>query len=209
MHKFLYITFVLLYCVSASADDGIENKTMSIRSMEYPNTLHLLKREEWGWTEGIQEKTQRNHQVYALTIHHGGVVAQQNMNSLEHVKNLLKWSRAEKNWIDIPYHYMIDPKGLIYETRPVNIPGDTNTEYDPTGHILVELMGNFEQQQVSELQMNSLVQLSQFLVQKFNITAENIKTHRDYSNQTVCPGKNLYQFFENGRFNKMLELNSD
>jgi hypothetical protein len=32
------------------------------------------------------------------------------------------------------------------------------------------------------------------------VPVERIASHRDYSGQTVCPGKNLYQYVESGYF---------
>jgi len=118
---------------------------------------------------------------------------------------LQKWSRSEKKWIDIPYHFMIDLDGKIYEARPINLPGDTNTEYDPTGHALIEVMGNYEIQEFSENQMKSLVALSAFLAKEFNVPVSDIKSHKDYSEMTVCPGKNIYKYFEDGTILKQIE----
>jgi len=43
----------------------------------------------------------------------------------------------DRNWIDIPYHFLIDPNGNVYEGRNVFTVGETATEYDPTGHLLI------------------------------------------------------------------------
>ena len=104
---------------------------------------------------------------------------------------------AEKNWIDIPYHFMIDMDGKIYETRPINYPGATNTEYDPTGHALICVMGNYENQIISEDQLAAVVNLSAFLAKLYNFTPDNIKGHKDYT-ETLCPGKDLYRYLEDG-----------
>jgi hypothetical protein len=118
---------------------------------------------------------------------------------------LQKWSRAEKDWIDIPYHYMIDLKGNIYEARPINYPGDTNTEYDPSGHALIEIMGNYEIQEFTELQQESLVNIIAFLANKFDVPISQIKTHKDYSSTTLCPGKDVYKYFQDGTIIKRVE----
>jgi N-acetyl-anhydromuramyl-L-alanine amidase AmpD len=68
--------------------------------------------------------------------------------------------------------------------------GDTNTEYDPTGHILVTLEGNFEEEEPTREQMQATRNLVGWLAKKFKVPSEKIKTHKDYA-QTACPGKNL------------------
>ena len=106
----------------------------------------------------------------------------------------------EKNWIDIPYHFMIDPAGKIYETRPINYPGATNTDYDPTGHALICVMGNYENQIISEAQLAAVVDLSAFLAKLYNVSPDDIKGHKDYT-ETLCPGQDLYRYLEDGTIN--------
>ncbi|NOX66886.1 MAG: N-acetylmuramoyl-L-alanine amidase, partial [Chlorobi bacterium] len=101
--------------------------------------------------------------------------------------------------------FMIDLDGNIYEARPINYPGDTNTEYDPTGHALIEVMGNYEVQTLSKKQLDSLINLIAFLAKEFNVPVSEIKTHRDYSKMTVCPGKNIYKYFQDSTIVKAVE----
>lgn len=164
--------------------------------LDYPENLKIIKRAEWGWIP-INREFKTQHIKY-ITVHHGGVEFTSDEDPVKHVRNLQSWSRSEKKWVDIPYHFMIDLKGNIYETRPINIPGDTNTEYDPTNHALIEIMGNYEIQEPNQEQLDSMVDLIKFLLQKFDVDVENVKTHKDYSKITVCPGKNLYRYFQDG-----------
>ena len=76
--------------------------------------------------------------------------------------------------------------------RPWSIAGDTNTEYDPRGHVLVMLMGNFEVQHPTPEQWNSAVRITAQLRQKLALGLDRIGTHRDHSTQTVCPGAHLF-----------------
>jgi hypothetical protein len=101
-----------------------------------------------------------------------------------------------KRWNDIPYHYIVSPDGTVYEGRSTSLPGDTNTEYDPRGHVLVMLLGNFEVQTPTSRQWGSTVTLLAELLRSNGLDADAIGTHRQYSNQTVCPGENLSSRFE-------------
>jgi len=193
----LVFTLVLVDLFSQSL------QKINVLELKYPKGLEIVKRADWGWLP--LEKGKDEAKITQITIHHGGVEFSADKNPIESIKNLQKWSRAEKKWIDIPYHFMIDLEGKIYETRPINFPGDTNTEYDPTGHALIEVMGNYEIQEFSKVQMKSLVALSAFLAKEFNVPISNIKTHKDYSTITVCPGKNIYKYFEDGTILKQIE----
>jgi len=192
--------FLLLITLFGSSIAFANNN--EILELEYPENLKLIKRDVWGWKP--INSSFKTHIIKYITVHHGGIKFQPDQDPTNHVKNLQSWSRSDKKWIDIPYHFMIDLKGNIFEARPINIPGDTNTEYDPTSHLLVEVMGNYEVQILSDVQLTSMIDLIKYLSKRFNVTIENIKTHRDYSTQTICPGKNIYQYFENGTIKQML-----
>jgi len=179
------------------------SQKINILELNYPEEFGVITRSDWGWLP--LENTKDEAKITKITIHHGGVEVSADKDPIESIRNLQKWSRSEKKWIDIPYHFMIDLDGKIYEARPINLPGDTNTEYDPTGHALIEVMGNYEIQEFSENQMKSLVALSAFLAKEFNVPVSDIKSHKDYSEMTVCPGKNIYKYFEDGTILKQIE----
>jgi len=112
----------------------------------------------------------------------------------------------DRNWSDIPYHFLIDLEGNIYEGRNVFTAGETNTTYDPSGHLLLTCMGNFEEQELPEVQLNALIKLAAYCCNKYQIEPETIKGHKDYA-ETLCPGKNLYPFIQNGYIiNQVKEL---
>ncbi len=105
--------------------------------------------------------------------------------------------------MDIPYHYMIDLKGNIYETRPLKYPGDTNTDYDVRGHALICVMGNYEVQKFNKEQMKAVVDLTSFLVKKYNVNLDSIKGHKDYA-LTLCPGEDFYRFIRDHTIQKLV-----
>lgn len=163
--------------------------------IQYPPALGVVQHEQWGWKS--IEGSFTSHQINRITIHHGGEDFPPEKDPIKYLTGLQNWSRSEKKWADIPYHYMIDLKGTIYEARPVNIPGDTNTKYDPRGHALICVMGNYENQILSESQLNAVVSLAAFLAKHFNVPADSIRGHKDYT-ETLCPGKDLYRYLQDG-----------
>ena len=199
--KILSLQLILIF-LFAGWVNGQEEK-MPVKELNYPKELKIIKRNEWGWTPPIKKKDEAK--ITKITVHHGGVEFTKDKDPKEAIRNLQKWSREEKDWIDIPYHFMIDLEGNIYEARPINYPGDTNTEYDPTGHALVEVMGNYEIQTFSNEQLNSMIELITFLSREFNVPICDIKTHKDYSKMTVCPGKNIYKYFQDSTIIRAVE----
>nr|MBA3274144.1 N-acetylmuramoyl-L-alanine amidase [Chthoniobacterales bacterium] len=134
-----------------------------------------------------------------ITIHHAGVLWTNKKTPPVMIKNMQSWGKKEKKWPDVPYHFLIGPDGTIYEGRSLLYEPDTNTKYEVSGHIGVELMGNFEEQRMSESQLKSLVDITAWLAQEFEINPDHIGGHKDVApDQTTCPGKDLHRYIEDG-----------
>ena len=157
----------------------------------------IVPRAAWGWTEPGHRLPE--HTVRKITVHHGGVTFDDDRDPAEYLRALQKWSRAEKQWMDIPYHYVIDLDGVIYEARPIEYPGDTNTSYDTRSHALIEVLGNYDERQLSETQFEALARLSAYLANRYSVSTGDIRGHRDYApGETSCPGSSIYRRFEDG-----------
>jgi len=163
--------------------------------------LEIVTRADWGWVPLTD--TIPTHEIEYITIHHGGEDFPADKDVIKYLIGLQSWSRSDKNWIDNPYHYMIDLKGNIYEARPIEYPGDTNTDYDVRGHALICVMGNYENQILSETQFEQLALLSATLADKYDVSNGLIKSHKDYT-ETLCPGKDLYRYLEDGSLVKRI-----
>lgn len=71
----------------------------------------IIKRSEWGSKPQPDSLPYKTHTINKITIHHGGVYYLEDKNAEEYLSNLQAWSRREKHWPDIPYHYLITPDG--------------------------------------------------------------------------------------------------
>ncbi|MDZ7339485.1 MAG: peptidoglycan recognition protein family protein [candidate division KSB1 bacterium] len=176
---------------------------IAVVEIPYPAELQVVRRADWGW-QPLRAST-AGHRVTRVTIHHSGEDFTPDREPAQYLRSLQNWSRSEKHWIDVPYHFFIDLEGRIYEGRPINYPGDTNTDYDPRGHGLICVLGNYEHQELTEAQFHALVALTAHLVRIYEVPLANIKGHRDYTDQTVCPGKNLYRHLEDGNLLRAVE----
>ncbi|MCW8848745.1 MAG: peptidoglycan recognition protein family protein [Melioribacteraceae bacterium] len=199
-YSILFIFIVIIATITSCKHTDQSHDQLT--EIKYPKELGVMKRADWNWVP--IDSAYATQDIKYITVHHGGVEFLKGTDPIKSIQNLQSWSRSEKKWIDIPYHYMIDLDGIIYEGRPINIPGDTNTEYNPLNHALIEVMGNYEIQVLSEIQLNSLIELIKFLMIKYNVPLDKIKTHKDYSSMTVCPGKDIYKYFESGYIEKAL-----
>ncbi len=175
---------------------GLLYACTSPKKLTAVSTLNIIPRA--GWTAN-EPRSYKQHVLVRITVHHEGTRLEVTDDAAKKIKAIQVWGMGpDRSWVDIPYHFLIAPDGKIYEGRAVTTVGETATEYDPTGHLLITCLGNLEQQEVPSAQLASLIKLIAHACKKYNLSYETITTHRDNSTQTTCPGKNLYKFFEHG-----------
>ncbi len=160
---------------------------------------------DWGGTPA-DPALARKQAITHITLHHQGEPFPVGKDPVQYLRKLQAWSRGTRQWLDIPYHYIIDLDGRTYEGRKLEYAGDTNTEYDPKGHALIEVVGNFEEVEPNRKQLDAVVDLMALLASKYTVSLDGIHGHKDYSAQTVCPGANLYRYLQDGYFRHKVAL---
>jgi hypothetical protein len=158
-----------------------------------PQKPPVISRAEWGAVDATEGYVP--HVPNRITLHHDG--AEFHGGAVARMRALQSWSRRVRGWVDIPYHFLIDQEGHIYEGRPLQYVGDTATEYDPTGHALITVMGNYNTQEINQAQLAAIVDLASWLCHEYSIPPQMVRGHRDYA-ATSCPGTNLYRYLTNG-----------
>ena len=116
-----------------------------------------------------------------------------------YLRRLQQWSRRERVWVDVPYHFVIAPDGVVYEGRSLEWAGDSNTAYLTAGQVQVMLLGNFQEQEPSAAQLLSATRLLAKLMVTYSLGPQTIVAHRHHTTQTVCPGQNLMAVFDDLR----------
>lgn len=145
-----------------------------------------------------------------IVLHHEGVAWKPSSDPQAKLKRLQVWGMAEKGWLDVPYHYAIAPDGQILEGRDWHYRPDSNTNYNLDGVLNVELMGNFETENVTPQQLEALVELLAHLCEQHSIDPETITSHRlQAPGQTVCPGADLQRYLDGSLRNWVKERNSE
>ncbi len=152
----------------------------------------------------------RAHRIERLTIHHTGTnqnhsrTVSQKLQALQLFSqrdDSLAGGRRKPAWADVPYHFYVGVDGVVGEGRDWQYAGDTNTSYDPAGHLLVVVEGSFQHDTLTAAQRRTLDILVPSLARRFSIPAEKLASHRDYA-QTECPGTNVYS--ELPRFRELI-----
>ena len=96
----------------------------------------------------------RDHEIVRITIHHSAVALRDNRDAPRHLRGHQRYHQS-LGWPDIAYHAIVDRHGNVYKGRPFAARGDSATEYDTRGHLLVMCEGNFDSQRVSRAQLSA------------------------------------------------------
>jgi hypothetical protein len=163
-----------------------------------PPGVQLVSRTEWGAKPPVLPM--KAHTLTRLTIHHTGTNQNFDRTVADKLRGLQLFSQRDDSlasgrlkpaWPDVPYHFYVGVDGVVGEGRDWRYAGDTNTEYDPAGHLLVVVEGNFQKDTLTTAQRRTLDVIVPALAQRFRIPASRLASHRDYA-RTECPGANLY-----------------
>jgi hypothetical protein len=143
--------------------------------------------------------------ITSITLHHEGSAKPllPDDDPGAGLRALQSWGERDRNWWDVPYHYLIDLDGHVYEGRDWHYMGETNTTYDPSGHLLISIIGNYNLQEPTPAQLDAIANVMAWAVKAFDVPLDSIKGHYRYA-QTDCPGKNLRKFLEDGTFRRMV-----
>ncbi len=159
--------------------------------------VELVTRDAWGAKPPLS--AQIPHTPKFLTIHHTAVRQNPSKPLEAKLRSLQNFSqsnakladgRSKKAWSDVPYHYYIGASGRVAEGREVSFVGDTNTNYNPTGHIAIVVEGNFEVEMPTAAQLRALTEILEQLSSQHNIAPDHIGHHKTHAS-TLCPGINL------------------
>lgn len=150
--------------------------------------MGLLCRAAWGAAAPTGPYV--THTVTGMMIHHTAVVLGDNRKAPARLRQHQAYHQ-DNGWPDIAYHLGVDRGGNAYELRPPDTRGDTFTEYDPTGWLLVVCEGDFDQEAPTPAQLETVAQLFAWGAGRFGVSPDTLAAHRDHAS-TSCPGDNLY-----------------
>jgi len=136
------------------------------------------------------------HQISRITVHHSAVLLRDNRKAPAQLR-AFQADHQSKGWPDIAYHLLIDRHGNLYQGRPLWAAGDTNTSYNPSGHLLVMALGNFQVQEISSAQLNATLNVLAWACTRYGIRPRTIRGHRAYAD-TLCPGAKFQRYITDG-----------
>lgn len=102
------------------------------------------------------------------------------------VKSIHNWHIYGNGWLGIAYHFYVRRDGTVYKGRPIDtVGGHTYGKNDTSIGVCFE--GNFEKEQMSDVQKTAGAQLVTYILQEYP-EIKKVSPHRNYS-VTACPGR--------------------
>lgn len=162
---------------------------------------------------------QYSKQIRKIVIHHTAESGVEKGHSADEVlRAIYRYHAVSRGWGDIGYHYIIAPDGTVFQGR-------AGGDYVVGGHVYcnnigtigIALMGNFNETDPTQAQINALSNLLPRLAKKYELDltatswyhgkdSPNLVGHRDLG-ATACPGENLYELLPS--FREMLDYTSE
>jgi hypothetical protein len=158
--------------------------------------VQAICKSAWGGREPSGALT--SHTIERMTVHHTEAVLRTNRDAPARARAHQRFHMDDRGWADLAYHFLVDANGHVYEGRPVTAVGDTGTNYDPSGHLLVCAEGDFNRQGVSEAQVAAVADVLAWGAVTFGVDASTIRGHRDWAPSTTCPGDAFYPLISGG-----------
>ena len=160
--------------------------TSSLRAQPLP----IQPRSAWG--AAPPRAGMRAHTIERVTVHHTGSPAWYGIPSVPaYLRQIHAFHTGpERGWPDIAYHLLVDLDGVIWEGRSLEVAGDTATSYDPAGHALIAVLGDYDAQSPNEAQVEAVRETVRWLLEVYALDRSVVGAHRDYA-ATACPGRNV------------------
>lgn len=156
----------------------------------------VLGRAKWSKGQPVVSLMNPMVPVRWITIHHDGMtpfVATDERSSAGRIE-LIRNGHRGKGWGDIGYHFAIDRAGRVWEGRPLKWQGAHVKDHNE-GNIGILVIGNFDEQSPSAMQLKALEKQVKMVMLKYKIPASRVKTHREWAGaKTACPGKSLQNY---------------
>lgn len=189
------------------------------RAYLYPDEFRETKRQflqdvdEDGKEEPLLWPLSYSERVQIIVVHHTAESSPASLerSDIERMRTVYEYHAVSRGWGDIGYNYVIGPSGMIFEGRAG---GDyavgAHAFCNNVGSMGIALMGNFQENKPTDVQMAALRWLLVHLTDKYKIdpngeaiyhgkATPTIIGHRDVG-QTACPGTYSYELLPQVRY---------
>lgn len=156
----------------------------------------VIARSRWTSAQPKWALSRPMNGVRRITVHHDAIISTGLTNQADVARRLdgIRKSHLSRGseWVDIGYHYIIDPAGRVWAGRPISIEGAHVRETNEH-NLGIMLMGNFDEQRPTSAQLSTLDAFVADQMRRYRVPLRQIYTHQELRS-TACPGRNLQRY---------------
>lgn len=132
--------------------------------------------------------------VSRITVHHDALPSTgiRSMSDAARRLESVRQSHIRNGWVDIGYHYSIDPMGRVWEARPSNLQG-AHVKNQNEHNLGIMLMGNFNEHAPTPEALATLDSFLAEMMRRHRVSIGRVYTHQELG-QTACPGTRLQRY---------------
>lgn len=156
----------------------------------------LIPRSTWRAAPVSRARLTPNHTAWnRITVHHSAEHSRtlgsgSAGEAAEMIRRIQRYHQRDQGYGDIGYHFLIDPRGRIFEGRSLEWQGAHAGGNDNVGNIGICVLGSYDQEAPSGAALAALKALIDELRRQTGIPARRVVAHKDLK-VTVCPGDHL------------------
>ncbi len=128
--------------------------------------------------------------LFSLVLHHTQTPNEAAALERARLRGIRRYHQVDREWGEVAYHYFIGATGTVYAGRDPRHAGDSGTQYDLEGRLLVCVLGDFTQRRPSDAALDTLIRFVVLKLGEHGLTPESVVTHRMVA-ATDCPGDEL------------------
>ncbi|MFA9479123.1 peptidoglycan recognition family protein [Phycisphaerales bacterium AB-hyl4] len=154
--------------------------------------LNAVARSRWASAGPVTSRVNPMNGVSRITVHHEGWTSfwdNGEASTAERIERIRNVHVRDRGWGDIGYHYIIDRSGRIWQGRAIGYQG-AHVGGANENNLGIMLLGNFDQQSPTDVQLDRLVSSLRSLMRTHNVANHRVYTHQELS-PSACPGRNL------------------
>jgi hypothetical protein len=164
-------------------------------------TEGVIPRSRWTSAKPNLRVSKPMNGITRITVHHSamnstGLTSERAViDHLEKIRRNHVGRTDEKtgaHWVDIGYHYIIDPSGRIWEGRPTSIEG-AHVSRTNDHNLGVMLLGSFNEHRPTAAALETLDRFVAAQMRSYRVAAQRVYTHQELR-KTECPGRTLQAY---------------
>ena len=152
----------------------------------------LVRRADWQAAPPTEPYTP--HTPRYFTLHHTAAHYPKSYDAaVAEMQFIQDFHQHGRGWIDIAYHFLIDPAGNIFEGRPIKVLG-AHVKNRNTANVGISIMGDYhppKNDPFTGASQDSFISIGRYLRDAYEVPVSSFYAHRDIGS-TTCPGDDLY-----------------